>query len=90
MKKQKRWPRVWPSSSLSSVSSFPYSAEMLRSLSFWPLRLLVQRAVAMLRPMCGYTVEDEGCVRPNLRRERGLGSTIVITPVAIEVRTSSW
>jgi hypothetical protein len=26
--KQKRWPRVWPSSSLSGGSSFPYSVEM--------------------------------------------------------------
>jgi hypothetical protein len=50
-KKQKRWPRVRPSSSLSGVSSFPGSAEMQRALIFWPLHPLVQHVVAMLCPV---------------------------------------
>jgi hypothetical protein len=68
-KKQKRWPRVWPSSSLSSGSSFPYSIEMQQALIFWPLHLLVQHAVAMLRHVCLCAIEDGRYGRPNLHRE---------------------
>jgi hypothetical protein len=67
--KQKRWPRVRPSFSLSGVSNFPCSAEILWVLRFWPLHLLVQYVVAMLRPMCLCAVEDGLCVCPNLHRE---------------------
>jgi hypothetical protein len=69
--KQKRWSRVRPSSSLSDVSSFPCSAEILWALSFWPLPLhpLVQYASTMPRPVCFCAVEDGRCVRPDLRRE---------------------
>jgi hypothetical protein len=51
------------------MSSFPYSAEMLWALSFWPLHPLVQRAVAMLRPVCFCAIEDGRYMRPNVRRE---------------------
>jgi hypothetical protein len=67
--KQKRWPRAWLSSSLSGGSSFPCSAEMQHVLIFWPLRLLVLRDVAMLRPVCLCAVEDGWYGRPGLRRE---------------------
>jgi hypothetical protein len=52
------WHWVWPSFSLSSVSSLPCSVEMQWASSFWPLHQLVQHIVAMLRPMCFCTVED--------------------------------
>jgi hypothetical protein len=77
--KQKRWPRVRPSSSLSGVSSFPCSAEMLWALSFWPLHPLVQRAVAILRPMRFCAVEDGRYVRLDLRRV-GVGGIVAVTP----------
>jgi hypothetical protein len=80
---------VWPSSSLSGMSSLPYSAETQWASSFWPLRPLVQRAVATLRPMCFCTIEDGWCVCPDCV-ERELGSTTVVTPVAVEAWTSSW
>jgi hypothetical protein len=67
--KQKRWPQVRPSSSLSGVSSFPCSVEILWALSFWPLHLLVQHDVAILHPVCLCAVEYGRCVRPDLRRE---------------------
>jgi hypothetical protein len=38
---------------------FSCSTEMQQALIFWPLRLLVLRAVAMLRPVCLYAVEAE-------------------------------
>jgi hypothetical protein len=60
---------VRPSSSLSGVGSFPCSAEMQWTLIFWPLHPLVQHAVAMLRPMCLYAIEDGRYVRLNLHRE---------------------
>jgi hypothetical protein len=60
---------VWQSSSLSSVSSFPYSAEMLWALSFWPLHPFVQHVMAMLRPVCFCAIEDVQYVRLDLRRE---------------------
>jgi hypothetical protein len=87
--KQKRWPRVWSSSSLSSVNSFSCSAETLWVLSFWPLHLLAQRAVAMLRPVCFCAVEDGWYMHPDLRRE-GVGGIVAVTLVTIEVWTSSW
>jgi hypothetical protein len=62
---------VRPSSSLSSVTNFPYSAEMLWALIFWPLYPLVQHAMAMLRPVCFCAIEDGWYVCPDLRRERG-------------------
>jgi hypothetical protein len=37
---------------------FSYSAEMQRALLFWPLRLLVLRAVATLCSVCLCAVED--------------------------------
>jgi hypothetical protein len=60
---------VWQSSSLFDVSSFPYSAETLWALSFWPLHPLVQRVMAMLRPVCFCAIEDEQYVHSDLRRE---------------------
>jgi hypothetical protein len=51
------------------VSSLPYSAEMQRVLSFWPLRPLVRRAMAMLHPVCFSTIEDGRRVHLDLRRE---------------------
>jgi hypothetical protein len=69
-KNKKRWPWVWPSSSLSGGSSFPSSAEMQHALIFWPLCLLVLRAVAMLRPVCLCVVEDRRYGCPGLHRER--------------------
>jgi hypothetical protein len=38
-------------------------------LLFWPLRLLVLRAVAMLYPVCLCAVEDGRHGQPDLRRE---------------------
>jgi hypothetical protein len=48
---------------------FSYSVEMQQALIFWPLCLLVLRAVAMLCPMCLCAIEDgrHGC--PKLCRE---------------------
>jgi hypothetical protein len=48
---------------------FSCSVEMQQALIFWPLCLLVLRAVAMLCPVCLYAMEDgrHGC--PELRRE---------------------
>jgi hypothetical protein len=48
---------------------FSCSAEMQQALMFWPLRLLVLRAIAMLCPMCLCAVEDGRHGRPDLRRE---------------------
>jgi hypothetical protein len=86
-KRKKRWHRVWPSSSLSSVSSFPCSAMM--SLSFWPLHPLVQHVVAMLHPVCFCAVEDGRYVHPDLRRE-GIMWYSCRYPVTVEVWTSWW
>jgi hypothetical protein len=60
---------VWPSSSLSGVSSLPCSVGMQWASSFWPLRLLVQRTMAMLCPVCLCTIEDGWCICPDLHRE---------------------
>jgi hypothetical protein len=67
--KNKKVARVWPSSSSSGMSSLPCSVETQWVSSFWPLRPLVQRVVAMLRHVCFCTIEDERCVCPDLRRE---------------------
>jgi hypothetical protein len=67
--KQKRWPRVRPSSSLSGVSSLPYSVETSWTSSFWHLHPLVQCAATMPCPVCFCAVEDGRCVRSDLRRE---------------------
>jgi hypothetical protein len=56
--KQKRWPQVRPSFSLSGGSSFPYSTKVQWALIFWPLHPLVQHAVPMLRPVCLCAIED--------------------------------
>jgi hypothetical protein len=48
---------------------FSCSAEMQQTLIFWPLRLLVLRAVAMRCPMCLCAVEDGRYGRLDLRRE---------------------
>jgi hypothetical protein len=67
--KQKRLPRVRPSSSLSGGSSFLCSTEMQYALIFWPFRLLVLHNVATLCHVCLYAVEDGWYGRPDLRRE---------------------
>jgi hypothetical protein len=87
--KQKRWTQARPSSSLSGGNSSPCSALMQQALIFWPLRLLVLRAVAMLCPVRLYAVEvgRYGCL--DLRRE-GLGGIVVITSVVVEVWMPSW
>jgi hypothetical protein len=87
--KQKRWPRVWPSSSLSGMSSFPCSAKMQWALIFWPLHLLVQYVVVMLRPVCFHAIED-GWYRPLDSHREGVGGIVVVTPVAVEVWMLSW
>jgi hypothetical protein len=48
---------------------FPCSAEMQQALIFWPLRLLVLRAIAMLYPMRLYAIEDGRHGRPDFCRE---------------------
>jgi hypothetical protein len=58
-------------------------------LIFWPLHLLVQHAVAMLRPVCFYAVKDGRCVHPDLRRE-GVMWYSCRYPVVVEVWTLSW
>jgi hypothetical protein len=45
--------------------------------------------MAMLRPVCFYAVEDGRYVRSDLRRE-GVGGIVTVTPVVVEVWTSSW
>jgi hypothetical protein len=45
---------------------------------------LVQRAVAILRPMCFCAIEDGWYGRPDLHRE-GVGGIVAVTPVAVEV-----
>jgi hypothetical protein len=87
--RQKRWHRVMPSSSLSGANSVPYSAGTSRLLSFWPLRLLVQRAMAMSRPVCPCVIEDRMYVRPDLGGE-GVGGTVAVPPVAIAVWSWWW
>jgi hypothetical protein len=42
---------------------------MQQALIFWPLRLLVLRAMATLCPVRLYAVEDGRYGRPDLRRE---------------------
>jgi hypothetical protein len=48
---------------------FSYSTEIQQALLFWPLHLLVLRAVAMPCPVRLYAVEDGRHGRPDLRRE---------------------
>jgi hypothetical protein len=48
---------------------FSSSVEMQQALIFWPLRLLVLHAVAMLCPMSLSAIEDGQYGCPNLRRE---------------------
>jgi hypothetical protein len=48
---------------------FSYSTEMQQALLFWPLCLLVLRAVAMPCLVCLYAVEDGRHGRPYLHRE---------------------
>jgi hypothetical protein len=48
---------------------FPCGAEMQHALIFWPLRLLVLRAVATLCPVRLCAIEDGRYGRPDLRRE---------------------
>jgi hypothetical protein len=48
---------------------FSNSAEMQHVLIFWPLHLLVLRAVVMPYPMRLCAVEDERHGHPDLRRE---------------------
>jgi hypothetical protein len=45
---------------------FPCSAEVQQALIFWPLCLLVLRAVAMPCPVRFYAVEDRRHGRPDL------------------------
>jgi hypothetical protein len=80
---------VWPSSSLSSGSSFPCSVEMQQALIFWPLHLLVQHAVAMLHHVRLCAIEDGRYGRLNLRRE-GSRWYSCYRPVAIKVWMSWW
>jgi hypothetical protein len=68
---------------------FSYSTEMQQTLIFWPLRLLVLRAVAMLCPVCLCAVEDGRHGRPDLRRE-GVSWYSGRYPVVVEVWMSSW
>jgi hypothetical protein len=58
---------------------FSCSAEMQPALIFWPLHLLVLRAVAMPCPVRLCAVEDGRHGRPNLRRE-GVSGIVVVTP----------
>jgi hypothetical protein len=63
---------------------------MQQALIFWPLSLLVLRAMATLCPVHFCAVEDRRHGRPDLRRG-GLGGTVAVTPVAVEVwMLSSW
>jgi hypothetical protein len=68
---------------------FSCSAEMQQTLIFWPLRLLVLRAVVMLCHVCLCAVEDGRHGLPDLRRE-GVRWYVVVTPIAVEVWMSSW
>jgi hypothetical protein len=86
-KNKKRWPRVRPYSFLFGVSSLPCSAETQWALSFWPLRPLVRRVVAMLRPMCFCTVEDGRLMCLNLQE---LGGIVPVTSVVLDAWMSSW
>jgi hypothetical protein len=82
------WSQVWLSSFLSGVSSLPYSAETQWASSFWPLCPLVQHAVTTLCHVCFCTSRMDGA-RGRICVERELGSTVAVTPVAVEVWISS-
>jgi hypothetical protein len=68
---------------------FPCSVESCGALIFWPLRSLVRRAGAMILPvrLCAVKV---GGTCAGFFVVSGLGGTVAVTPVAVEVQMSSW
>jgi hypothetical protein len=69
---------------------FSYSAEMQQALIFWPLHLLVLRAVVVPCPVRLCAVEDGRHGPPRICVERGLGGIVIVTPIVVEVWMLSW
>jgi hypothetical protein len=88
-RKRKRWPQVWPSSSLSGGNSFSIAQRYNRR---WFFGLSI-RWCNMLWPcfvLCASVPSRADGTSTRICVERGVGGIVAITPVAVEVCMSSW